>query len=263
MLQVFNLDFGYGKNKSLFKNLDLQVSAGETLAILGPNGVGKTSLIKCILGFLKPRNGEIQVNGENFKDIKGKTFWKKVSYVPQSKPLNFAYTVLEMVLLGRASAIGMGQSPSKKDVHLAEQALELVGIPSLRDRYCHLISGGELQLVLIARAIVSDPELLVLDEPESSLDMKNQLIILEVLERLKKERNMTTVLNTHYPNHALRIAEKSLLMGYGAIHDIGKTKALITEETIRTFFHVESSFFNMKEEGGHQKTLFFPKRVSS
>ncbi len=264
MITVKQLEFGYKNEPSLFKNLSFEVLKGQTLAILGANGVGKTSLLKCILGFIKPRSGKVYLKMDVEYAPSSKFFWKKVSYVPQSKALNFAYTAMEMVLLGRAGSIGFGQKPSSKDMDFAKEAMDTVGVLHLKDRYCHQMSGGELQLVLIARAIVSHPEVLVLDEPESSLDMNNQLAILNIIEHLKYEYNMTTILNTHYPNHALRLAEKSLIMGHGGKYDIGNTQELITEETIRQYFGVESIFFDLDDNPSiihHQRKVFFASKI--
>ncbi len=264
MLKVENLEFGYRNTPSLFNNLSFEAKKGQTLAILGPNGVGKTSLLKCMLGFMKPRAGKVYLKIDNNYESGSKLFWKKVSYVPQTKPLNFAYTAMEMVLLGRAASIGFGQKPSPTDIEFATEAMKTVGVLELKDRYCHQMSGGELQLVLIARAIVSHPEVLVLDEPESSLDMKNQLAILNVIEHLKEEHHMTTIINTHYPNHALRLAEHSLIMGYGGKFDMGNTTELITQDTIRTYFDVESTFFDIENlEAKNQKKVFFAHKIST
>ncbi len=265
MIKVENLEFGYKNSPSLFKNLTFEAVKGQTLAILGPNGVGKTSLLKCLLGFMQPKTGRVYLKIDEEHSPKSKVFWQKVSYVPQSKPLNFAYTAMEMVLLGRAGSIGFGQKPSPMDISFAEEAMDTVGVLHLKDRYCHQMSGGELQLVLIARAIVSHPEVLVLDEPESSLDMKNQLAILNIIEHLKQEHNMTTILNTHYPNHAIRLAETSLVMGYGGKFDIGSTVELITEDTIRKYFDVDSTFFELDDNQSavhNQKKVFFAHKIS-
>lgn len=263
---MFNLEkvsFGYEKNKELFTDVSLHINKGETLSILGANGVGKTTLLKCTLGFLKPSKGRVLVQGQSLKEMGYKEFWKKVSYVPQAKQISFPYTVLEMVLLGRASYIGLNSKPSKIDIEFAEKALCTVGIEHLKDRYSNMISGGELQLVLIARAIVSSPQIMILDEPESNLDMKNQIIVLKVLEKLKEEEELTTIVNTHFPNHALQIAEKSLLIGDDGSHQAGKTEDIITRENIRQYFGVDSQFLkwdNNKSNRCHK--VLYPTDIS-
>lgn len=264
MFKLSNMSFAYEKNNMLFSDINVDLRKGETLSILGPNGVGKTTFLKCMMGFLKPTSGEVFIEGKRAKEIGQKDFWKKVSYVPQAKQVNFPYKVLDMVLLGRASSIGFRSKPSKKDRELALKALETVGMLKLKDKDTSRISGGELQLVLIARAIVSDPEIMVLDEPESNLDMRNQIIVLDVLEKLKSENKLTTIVNTHYPNHAFKIAEKSLIMGYDGSHQIGDTESVINRENIRKYFQVDSHFLEVKSNEvskGHR--VLFPTDISS
>ena len=257
MLKISSLSHGYRVDEPLFNNVNIEVSKGETLSILGPNGVGKTTLLKCVLGFIQPQSGQVYIDGQSIRSMSEKDFWQKVSYVPQGKQLNFPYTVLEMVLLGCAASIGFLGKPSKADVLKARQALDMVGIGHLENRSCGCISGGELQLVLIARAMIRDPQIMILDEPESNLDMKNQLMVLKVIEHLKKEKELTTILNTHYPNHALKIAEKSLIMGYEGGHEIGLTDHIITQENMRKYFNVESHFFEVGVEKRQWGKVFF------
>jgi len=257
VLEIRNMTFGYSACPNLFENVNLQVKKQETLAILGSNGVGKTSLLKCILGFIKAKSGAVYIDGIDAKKISSKEFWHLVSYVPQAKQLNFSYSVLEMVLLGCASSLSFCGKPSNKEIKRAKDALEMVGIGHLIACKCNRISGGELQLVLIARAMVRAPEVIVLDEPESNLDINNQLLILKVLEELKKEKGVTTIINTHYPNHSLKIAEKSLVMGRDCKHEVGCTNEIITKENMRKYFNVESQFFNVTAERKQWKKVFF------
>jgi len=164
--------------------------------------------------------------------------------------------VLDMVLLGRASAIGLNARPSKEDMERAEAAIHRVNIHSLMHRSTRHISGGQLQLVLIARAIVNDPEVMILDEPESNLDMKNQLIILELMEQLREELGITTIINTHYPNHALRLEGKALLLGSDNRKDFGNTKDLINHNTIRDYFHVDSQMVAWQDHARTHQRIF-------
>ena len=264
MFDLLNLGFGYDNKNMIFSGVNVHLKKGETLSILGPNGVGKTTLLKCALGFLKPCSGNILVDGKNSKSLKTKEFWKKISYVPQAKQLNFPYSVMDMVLMGRASSVGFASKPTKEDKQLSEEAMELVGVHNLKDKCSNQISGGELQLVLIARAIVSQPDIMILDEPESNLDMRNQLMVLQVLEKLKEEKKMTAVINTHYPNHALKISEKSLLMGYDGCHKIGQTNDVITGDNIKKYFQVESHFVKISGKSNCKcHKVFFPTDICS
>ncbi|MEW9121965.1 MAG: ABC transporter ATP-binding protein [Thermotaleaceae bacterium] len=256
MIEVRHGSFGYKKQGLIFKDINFQLEKGDTLSILGPNGVGKTTLLKCLLGFLKLREGDIQFCGQSIDDINKKEFFKCVSYVPQAKSVVFPYSVLDMVLLGRSASISLHGKPSKWDMEKAIEAIEQVGISHLLHKPTNQISGGELQLVLIARSIVNNPEVLILDEPESNLDMKNQLIILELLENLKKDYNLTVIINTHYPNHALRLGGKSLIMGYGYIHQFGNTTEHITYEALKQYFHVESKLVSWQDSSVSHQRIF-------
>ncbi|MDC7239157.1 MAG: ABC transporter ATP-binding protein, partial [Spirochaetales bacterium] len=197
----------------------------------------KTTLLKTLLGFLPLGEGEFHIEGCG----KGKEFWNIVSYIPQAKTPSFAFTVLDMVLMGRASSVGIGRAPGKKDYEKARDALTLTGMSHLEDRPVNRISGGQLQLALIARGLVKDPSLMILDEPESNLDMKNQLIILDILDYLKREKNTTIIMNTHYPEHALRLSERALLLGKNCRYRSGETHEVVTEQSIREYFQVESA----------------------
>jgi iron complex transport system ATP-binding protein len=230
--------FGYGKSDNILSDISLQVESGEILSILGPNGIGKTSLLKCMMGFLKWRSGESILDGEDILHIEEKRLWKNIAYVPQAKSATFSFSVLEMVLMGRSAHLGTFTQPSVKDEQIALQALEEVGIIRLRDRLFGQLSGGEMQLVLIAKALAVDPQIIVMDEPESGLDFKNQLIILSLIHRLVKKKEISAIINTHYPMHALKIADKTLILHGKQGYFYGNTREIINEENMRTAFGV-------------------------
>ncbi|SMP60639.1 ABC transporter ATP-binding protein [Anoxynatronum buryatiense] len=256
MISMHHGCFEYRQKEPIFSDLNFHLNKGETLSILGPNGVGKTTLVKCLLGFQRLKSGEVQFEGQPLEKIPLKQFFRRVSYVPQARNVVFPYSVLDMVLLGRASAIGLNARPSKEDMDRAAAAVHRVGIAPLMHQSTRQISGGQLQLVLIARAIVNDPEVMILDEPESNLDMKNQLIILDLMEQLREELGLTTIINTHYPNHALRLGGKALLLGSGNRRDFGNTTDLINHETIRTYFHVDSQMVEWQDAAKTHQRIF-------
>lgn len=237
-LDVMNGRFAYKNSETLFSNVSFSLESGEILTILGPNGAGKTTLLKCITGLLLWGKGSTFFGEEALSSMKPADVWKKVGYVPQARSLVFSYTALEMVIMGRAPHLGLLSLPSKKDKEIALSALEMVEMPHLADRSCSEISGGELQLVLIARALASEPELLVLDEPETHLDFKKQLLILNILEKLAKNEGISCLVNTHYPNHALRIANKTLILGGDSGYAFGNTEDVITEDSLEKYFGV-------------------------
>ncbi len=225
------LSFQYKKEKPLFHDLSFTLEKGEILAILGPNGAGKSTLLKCLLGFIKANEGTVSIDGIPADDMNRALFFQKIGYVPQARNNAFAYTVFETVLLGRSAYLGMFHQPTKKDEQYAFSALEKTGIVHLKDAITSQLSGGELQLVLIARALCSQPELLILDEPETGLDFKNQMKILALLQQFAKD-GMTIIFNTHDPSHALQIAQNALFLLPDASHLYGQTKQIITETTL-------------------------------
>ena len=247
--------FGYHKNHILFEDVSFMVKEGEILTILGPNGVGKTTFLKCMMGFLKWDKGETVIQGKSFDTMKNIDIWKKVSYVPQAKATLFPYTVMEMVLMGRNPHIGVLSMPSDKDMALCHWALKELNIEKLKEKAISELSGGELQMVLMARALVSEPDILILDEPESNLDIKNQLVILDMIQKLSAKKNISCIINTHYPAHALKISDKTIMFSYDKNHIYGKTKDIINENNIRKFFEVDARILELVENKSSFKTL--------
>ena len=240
MLEVRNGGFSYGRDKHILKDLSFSVQSGELMAILGPNGAGKTTLLRCIMGMLKWSEGMSLLDGEDIRTIPASKLWQKLAYVPQAKTASGAFTVFETVLLGRSSRLNVFSAPKKEDIKKAEEALEKLGISALADRKCSELSGGELQMVLIARALAAEPELLILDEPESNLDFRNQLIVLDAMTALARD-GMAIIFNTHYPAHALSRADKSLILSKGGSYVFGETAEVLTRGSIRSAFGVEAA----------------------
>ena len=238
-LSVQNGSFFYQKNVPVFQNIHFSVDSGEILAILGPNGAGKTTMLRCITGMLRWREGASLLDGEPIHTMPERKLWQKMAYVPQAKAASSAYTAFETVLLGRSSRLNVFSAPGQADLEKAKEVMELLGIAQLMDKRCSAISGGELQMVLIARALASEPQVLILDEPESNLDFKNQLVVLDAMSRLA-QRGMTCIFNTHYPAHALQRADKSLILSRGGGYVFGSTASVVTEENIRRAFGVEA-----------------------
>lgn len=231
--------FGYGKGKEILHNVSFEITEGKVLSILGPNGVGKTTLLKCMMGLLTWRSGGTFIDGKDIRTIKEKELWQTVAYVPQAKGVAFSYTLEEMVLMGRSAYIGTLRQPSKEDLEVCHNAMNMLGIFHLKDKYCNQVSGGELQMALIARAISANPSMLVLDEPESNLDFRNQLIILEAIERLVEETGISCIFNTHYPVHALKISDKSLILSRDGRTRFGETQEIINAKCMREVFGVD------------------------
>ncbi len=235
-LAVENGSFAYKADQVIFENLSFELTDKTILAVLGKNGVGKTTMLKCIMGILPWRTGTLRVNGE---DVGNAMKVKSIAYVPQAHHVTFAYTIRDLVTMGRTRFMGTLSVPSKSDYAHADEALEQVGLYELRHRSCNALSGGQLQMVYLARALAADPEILILDEPESHLDFKNQFTILELLQKLVEERNLSAIINTHYPEHALLLADQTMILG-GSEYCIGSTPEIISEENIHRFLSVNA-----------------------
>ena len=235
MITVKNAAFSYDGRNELFSDLSFSLAAGEVLTILGRNGIGKTTFLRCLLGILPWTRGECLVDGQRpdpaaVSDV--------IGYVPQSHAPAFPYTVFEMVMMGRARRIGLFRTPAAADRTRVAELLDLVGVLPLAERAATELSGGQLQMVYIARALAVEPKLMILDEPEAHLDFHNQMIVLRLLKKLSLEQNMTIVMNTHSPENALKISDKSLLMRRGE-QLFGATESLLSEENLRRFYDID------------------------
>ena len=238
-LEVKDAEFYYNENHILFKNLSFSLNQGEVLSVLGSNGVGKTSLIRCICYFEKWKSGKSFLDGKDISSFKQRELWSNISYVPQKRSFSFEYSGIDMVVLGLANKLGSFSKPGVKEYEKADNLMKSLAIEKLKDKSCSVMSGGELQMVLIARALISDPSLIILDEPESGLDFKNQLKIISLIKKLSKTENISVIINTHYPVHALEIADKCLMLMQNAEHKIGKTSDIICKENMKEAFGVE------------------------
>jgi len=260
LLKIENASFAYKKGNKIIDNLNFEANPGDLIAILGPNGAGKTTMLRCIMGFLKFNEGTSFLNGYNIYKLPFKRLWSTVSYVPQAKGNTSSLSAKDMILLGMTSKIGVFSSPTDKHRQKVIDIARTLGIEYLLDKKCNRMSGGELQMVLIARALASDPELLILDEPESNLDFRNQLIVLDTLSRLAA-KGMCVIFNTHYPEHALTRANKSLILQKGGETIFGETHRIVTEDNIRKAFGVKAIISEVETSGNIYKSIM-PLKLS-
>ena len=247
ILRIENGSFAYKGGPQILKDINVEVRAGEILAVLGPNGAGKTTLLRCMMDMLHWETGRSLLDGEDIRTMQPQTLWRRMAYVPQARSAATSYTAFQTVLLGRSARIGAFSSPKEEDMEVAERVMKRLGIWELADKPCHAISGGELQMVLIARAMAAEPELLVDDEPESNLDFRNQLVVLDTMTSLAAE-GMACIFNTHYPAHALQRADKSLLLTKGGMSIYGPTKYVVSEDDIRSIFGVNAIIGDFEAE---------------
>ena len=239
LLRIENGSFAYKGGPQILEDINIEVEPGEILAVLGPNGAGKTTLLRCMMDMLHWQGGRSLLDGEDIHSMPASKLWRRMAYVPQARSAAASYTAFQTVLLGRSSRIGVFSAPAEEDMKVAERVMKRLGIEHLADKPCHAISGGELQMVLIARAMAAEPEILVLDEPESNLDFKNQLIVLDAMTALAAE-GVACIFNTHYPSHALQRAGKALMLSKNGWSISGNAASVVTENNIRKAFGVEA-----------------------
>lgn len=242
--------YGWPNGREVLRHVNLSVHTGQIVAVLGPNGVGKTTLLRCVLGLLRWNSGRTTIDGKNVTELMARQLWQKVAYVPQARHSVFAVTVEEMVLLGRSVHVGLMNRPSEADRQIALQSLERVGMAHRRHSRCDQLSGGEFQMVLIARALCAEPELLVLDEPESSLDFRNQLMVLQMMKQLASE-GLACLFNTHYPAHALRWAHRALLLHSDGQSAFGAVDEIMTSQKLQKLFGVKVALGRLSAERGN------------
>ncbi|TXM65017.1 MULTISPECIES: ABC transporter ATP-binding protein [Methylobacterium] len=247
MLSVEALAFGYGA-REVGAGVSFTLGAGEVLCLLGPNGGGKTTLFKTLLGLLPAQAGRVRLDGEDLSRWSRRRVARALAYVPQAHAAFFPFTVRAVVLMGRAARLAPFAAPGRADEAAADMALATLGIGHLADRIYTEISGGERQMVLIARALAGEPRILVMDEPTASLDFGNQTRVLEQVRRLAKT-GIAVVLSTHDPGHAFLCADRVALLHGGRLVALGTPEATITRESLRRVYGVDVAVVPLPEHG--------------
>lgn len=238
MLDVQGLGFRFGPaGPWLFRNLSFSLDPGQTLVLLGPNGRGKTTLLKCLADLLKPSTGRITRAGVT-------------GYVPQQFATPFAYSVRDVVVMGRARHLGVFSAPSRRDREIADEALALLGLTRFAHRAITSLSGGERQMVLMARTLASGAQIMLLDEPTSALDFRNQAILLTTLRRIAIEQGLSVVMTSHDPAQALEIADRALLLHGDDRHEEGPAEAILTEAKLSDLYGITMRHAALQGVGG-------------
>ncbi|WP_148882899.1 ABC transporter ATP-binding protein [Thermococcus aciditolerans] len=233
MLEVRGLAFSYGDFS--IEGVTLEVKEGEVVTLLGPNGSGKTTILKAIYGLLKPKERCVFIDGRDFHELPIRERAKLAGYVPQSHTPPFPYTVLDVVVTGLASQLGPFESPGKEHYEKALEKLGLLGLERFKDKPYTQLSGGQMQLVLIARALVQEPRFLLLDEPTAHLDFKNQVKVLGMVRRLARE-GISTIMTLHDPNLTSVYSDRVALVKGGRIAAIGEPKEVIREDVLEEVY---------------------------
>ena len=254
-IDVRELAFSYG-GAPVLQNVSFSARGGEVIALLGPNGVGKSTLFRCLLGFLKPSQGEILIGGKPLSSYSHRDLAREIAYIPQSYSPTFNYTVRESVLMGVTARLGPLESPTEEQLLLVMQTLSQLGIAQLAGRGSQNISGGERQLMLIARALVQDARVLIMDEPTANLDYGNSYRVMERVARLGS-KGYTVLFSSHDPNQAFRYATRVLALKDGTLLADGAPARVLTEPVLSALYGVSVAVRSVAV-GGAEHTVSIP-----
>ncbi|MEM3703729.1 MAG: ABC transporter ATP-binding protein [Candidatus Bathyarchaeia archaeon] len=229
---IKNLKYRYPSSEmDILKGISLEIPEGKVTALLGPNGSGKSTLFKVLLKVLSPYEGDIYVDGKDVKRVEISLLSRIIAWVPQEEDSLFPYTVLEYILMGRTPHLGFFNMPNKKDEETAQNVLLQLGLPNISHRKVPTLSGGEKKLVSIARALVQEPDILVLDEPTAHLDIGNKARVLNIISKMANS-GKTIIFSTHDPNEAFLAADNAVIINGGEVVSEGPPATAITEELL-------------------------------
>ncbi|MDO5831218.1 MAG: ABC transporter ATP-binding protein [Methanobrevibacter sp.] len=237
LFEVKNISFSYDGDE-IFSDISFSIDKGDVLCILGPNGTGKTTLIKCLNGLHDIDSGEILINGQSIKKLSFREISTHIGYIPQSHVPSFPFKVLDVVVMGRAPYLNLTDSPKKEDMEIALNSLKALGIDHLKDKEYTNLSGGERQLVFLARVLCQKPDILILDEPTSHLDFGNQIKLLEIIDNLAKS-GLSIIMSSHFPDHAFLSSTKVAIMKNKKFIDFGSPDDVVTESNLRKAYSID------------------------
>ena len=254
LLHMENGHFSYPQHE-IFSGLDLTLEKSDFLCLLGANGCGKTTLIKCFASMHSLKEGTIQIMGRPLEQLSRRERATLIGYVQQEESVVFPYTVREMVTIGRAPHIGYMGSPSQEDFRIVDDAMERVGVSHLAEANFKTLSGGEKQLVFIARALAQQPRILLMDEPASHLDFRNQNMIMKLAAELAAN-GIGILMSTHSPDHVFNYATKTALMYQGAFIALGRPRDVLTEQQLSTAYSMDISLFRITDPRTGKEHIF-------
>lgn len=255
ILSVEQLRYNVPSGRTIFSDVSFQVAAGEILAILGPNGAGKSTLLNCVAGLLHPATGRICLAGQDINHMSLSQVAQVLGYVPQTHHPAYDYLVRDFVVMGRTPYIGMFAQPTQADYALADHAMEELGIIHLADKPYTQISGGERQQATIARVLVQEPKVILLDEPTSHLDYGNQLRTMQLIQRLAR-RGFAVVFTTHMPDHVILLNSRVGVLDYSGTMVFGSVDEILTEDRLTQLYQVPLKVQYLEEIG--RRACFSP-----
>jgi iron complex transport system ATP-binding protein len=237
LLQFDHVDFKYPRGQKLvLEGFNLDITPGSITAVLGANGAGKTTLLHLALGWLRPQGGAIRMGGKKLQEYTRRSLGQQISLVPQGEKMTFEFSLLEYVLLGRSPYLNPLDMPREEDVEIAHQSLEQVGLGDYSQRSIMNLSGGERQLVFIARTLAQQPKLLLLDEPSSYLDLGNKRKVVDLMRKLNQQ-GVTILLTTHDPEVVSALANSLILVENGRVQKSGTMEEVFTSEHLSKLYH--------------------------
>ena len=252
LIECRDVSFSYG-GEDILTDINLNLGKGNMLGILGANGAGKSTLLKIITGILKAQNGDVLFKNKPLLSLDRREIAKKIAYIPQDPVFAFPFTVSEVILMGRAPYIGRFEFEREIDRDAAKRAMDTVGIPHLKNRLITETSAGERQLASIARALVQEPEVMILDEPATFLDIRHRSEIMNLLRRLKEERGILIIAATHDIFNAIFYFDEIVMIKDGSVFANGSTESVINRENLSSLYGIEVT---VKREDG--KIFIYP-----
>ena len=256
ILKADGIGFSYKREETL-KNISFSADKGDFVCVLGCNGCGKTTLFKCLLGIYKVQKGQILIDNKDIKKFSTKELAKEIAYIPQAHIPSFNYKVVDAVLMGRNAYVDSFKSPKQADVDKAHEALRRLNIEYLAEKGYGEISGGERQLVLIARALTQNSKILLMDEPTSNLDYGNQMLVLKEVSKLSKD-GYTVIMSTHNPDHAFMFASKTVIIKDGKVIEEGKPLEVMDNEVLKSVYNIDLDLIDIKSKSGKDFKVCLP-----
>nr|WP_269140358.1 ABC transporter ATP-binding protein [Pectinatus haikarae] len=247
-MAVKNLSCGYNHHK-LAEGINFNVTDGDIITVLGPNGVGKTTLLKTIMGFIKPCSGSVLLDNKDLSGLPRKYTARHIGYVPQVTCHSFSFSIEEVVIMGRLPHLNAFSQPGNKDMLIVEDVLKKLNIEHMRKRFFSNLSGGEQQIVMIARALVQEPRLLIMDEPTSNLDFGNQIRILKIIKQLS-QNGISILFTTHFPDQAFLCDAKVILFYKNTRPDIGDAANILSPVNLKRAYGIDIDIITKKNADG-------------
>ena len=254
-LSIDHATFTYDGKAEIFTDLSMSMESREVFCILGPNGIGKTTLLKSLMNLYPLKSGSISIDGKDIREIGRKELAKLISFIPQTVQFSFPYKVLDVVLMGRTPHLNSMAQPSEEDYEKSADAIHLLGLDKLIYRPCTQLSGGQLQMVMFARALAQEARFLLLDEPTNHLDYGKQMQTLDII-RSMKEQNVGMIMTTHNPDHTFMACDKVAIMNKGKFTSVGTPDDVVTRQNLKEIYGIDVDI--IQYEGMHSRKVCIP-----